>query len=74
MLRTTTQVFAAILGGADQITPSAFDDELSAQSELGKRVAQNTGLVLEHESSLGRVVDPAAGSYYLDTLTDQLAR
>ncbi|MFO0599298.1 MAG: methylmalonyl-CoA mutase family protein [Myxococcaceae bacterium] len=74
MLRTTTQVFAGILGGADEITPTSFDAELTKQSDLGRRVAQNTGLILEHESSLGRVIDPAAGSYYLDTFTDQLAR
>ncbi|MFZ5440813.1 MAG: methylmalonyl-CoA mutase family protein [Myxococcota bacterium] len=74
MLRTTTQVFAAMLGGADEVTPTAFDEALGAPSELGRRVAQNTLLVLEHESHLRRVADPAAGSYYLDTLTDQLAR
>ncbi len=74
MLRTTTQVFAAVLGGADIVTPSSFDALLSAQSALGARVARNTGLVLRHESALGAVVDPAAGSYYLDTFTDQLAR
>lgn len=74
LLRTTTQVFAAMLGGADEITPTTFDQEFGEASELGKRVAQNTLLVLEHESHLNRVADPAAGSYYLDTITDQLAR
>ncbi len=74
MLRGTTQVFAAILGGADVITPTAFDQELGTPSELGLRVAMNTGLVLRHESLLGHVIDPAAGSYYLDTFTDALAR
>ncbi len=69
MLRSTTQTFAAILGGADIVTPSAFDDALK-RSALGARVATNTGLVLRHESALGAVVDPAAGSYFLDTLTD----
>lgn len=73
MLRGTTQTFAAILGGADIVTPSAFDDALK-RSALGARVAMNTGLVLRHESALGAVVDPAAGSYFLDTLTDELAR
>lgn len=74
MLRTTTQVFAAMLGGADEVIPTAFDEALGAPSDLGRRVAQNTLLVLEHESHLKAVIDPAAGSYYLDTLTDQLAR
>ncbi|MFT3708423.1 MAG: methylmalonyl-CoA mutase family protein [Archangium sp.] len=74
MLRCTTQVFAAILGGADEITPSAFDSELGNPSELAQRIARNTQLILEQESSLGRVHDPAAGSYFLETFTDQLAR
>ena len=74
MLRVTTQVFAAILGGADLITPATFDAALGAGDELGRRVARNTVLVLRDESQLGRVVDPAAGSYYLDSFTDALAR
>ncbi len=74
MLRGTTQVFAAVLGGADLVTPTSFDQELGPASPLGARVAHNTGLVLRHESALGRVIDPAAGSYYLDQFTDALAR
>lgn len=74
MLRVTTQVFAAVLGGADVVTPRAFDEALSEQSALGKRVARNTGLVLREESALGRVADPGGGSYYLESLTDALAR
>ncbi len=69
MLRVTTQAFAAMLGGADEFTPAPF-----AGTPLAQRVAHNTLLVLEHESALGKVVDPAAGSYYFDTLTDALAR
>jgi methylmalonyl-CoA mutase len=74
MLRVTTQTFAAILGGADLVTPAAFDEALGAGDGLGRRVARNTALVLREESHLGRVADPAGGSYYLDTLTDELAR
>jgi methylmalonyl-CoA mutase len=74
ILRVTTQVFAAVLGGADFVTPLAFDEALSAASPLGRRIARNTGHVLREESALGRVLDPGAGAYYLDTLTDVLAR
>ena len=74
MLRVTTQVFSAVLGGADLVTPSAFDQALGTPSALGQRVARNTGLVLREESFLGKVTDPAGGSYYLETLTDALAR
>jgi methylmalonyl-CoA mutase len=74
MLRGTTQVFAAILGGADLVTPTAFDEALGPASALGRRVARNTGLVLREESALGRVKDAPGGSYYFDSLTDALAR
>lgn len=74
MLRVTTEVFAAALGGAELVTPLAFDEALGAASELGRRVARNTALVLREESHLGRVVDPAGGSYYIEARTDALAR
>lgn len=74
MLRVTTQVFAAALGGADFITPLAFDDAFGAASAQGRREARNAALVLREESHLGRVLDPAGGSYYLETRTDALAR
>lgn len=73
MLRATTQVFAGVLGGADLVTADPFDSEIGGGS-LGRRVARSTGLVLREESHLGRVTDPAAGSYYLETRTDELAR
>jgi methylmalonyl-CoA mutase len=74
MLRATTQSFAAILGGADLVTPTSFDEAAGTAGALGRRVARNTGLVLREESQLGRVRDPAAGSYYLESRTDALAR
>lgn len=74
MLRVTTQTFAAVLGGADLVTPLAFDEALGPASALGRRVARNTGLVLRDESGLGQVGDAAGGSYAFETLTDALAR
>jgi methylmalonyl-CoA mutase len=74
MLRVTTQVFAAVTGGADLVTPVAFDEAARAATAFSRRVARNTGLVLREESALGKVSDPAGGSYYFDTLTDTLAR
>jgi methylmalonyl-CoA mutase len=74
MLRVTTQVFAAALGGAQLITPLAFDAAFATPSALGQRVARNTALVLREESQLGRVLDAGGGSYYLETRTDELAR
>jgi methylmalonyl-CoA mutase len=80
LLRVTTQTFAAICGGADFVTPATFDAALVAgdggvaASPLGRRVARNTGLVLRDESFLGRVEDPAGGSYFFEALTVELAR
>jgi len=74
MLRGTTQVFAAALGGADLVTPLSFDHALGPVSAHGRRVARNTALVLREESHLGRVLDAAGGAYYIEARTDALAR
>jgi len=74
MLRVTTQVFAAAIGGAQLITPQPFDAAFETHTPLGQRVARNTALVLREESQLGRVADPGGGSFYLETRTDALAR
>ncbi len=74
MLRVTTQVFAAAVGGADLVTAQSFDAALGVPSAHGRRVARNTGLVLREESFLGRIGDAGGGSYYFESLTDALAR
>ena len=74
MLRVTTQLFAAMLGGADWVTPMPFDAALGEPSEMARRIARNTALVLRDESHLDRVADPAGGAYFFEALTDQLAR
>ena len=74
MLRVTTQVFAAMLGGAQVVTANSFDQALGSPSALGHRLARNTGLVLRDESHLGRVADAAGGSYAFESITDSLAR
>ncbi|MEZ4408385.1 MAG: methylmalonyl-CoA mutase family protein [Polyangiales bacterium] len=73
LLRVTTQVFAAALGGARLITPATYD-AVDGDSPLGRRAARNTALVLRDESHLGRVVDPAGGAYFFEARTDVLAR
>ncbi len=74
MLRVTTEVFAAVLGGARLVTPVSFDDAFGEVSPLGRRTARNTALVLREESHLGQVLDAGGGSYYLEARTDALAR
>ena len=78
MLRATTAAFAAAVGGADGITVLAFDEPfgtgVTTPGPLGRRIARNTQLLLSEESSLHRVADPAGGAWYVESLTDQIAR
>jgi methylmalonyl-CoA mutase len=73
MLRVTVGVFAAAVGQADAITAPAFEAALGLPSGLGRRVARNTQIILAEESNLGRVIDPAGGAWYVETLTRQVA-
>lgn len=77
MLRATTAAFAAAVGGADGITVLAFDEPygtgVTTPGPLGRRIARNTQLLLAEEASLHRVADPAGGSFYVESLTDQIA-
>jgi methylmalonyl-CoA mutase len=74
LLRVTAAAFAAGVGGAGSVTTAAFDAELGEPDELGRRMARNTQLLLQEESNVGRVVDPAGGSWYVESLTDEVAR
>ena len=74
LLRLTSAGFAGAVGGADVVVLGAFTDAIGLPTTFARRQARNTQLVLMEESHLGRVADPAGGSWYLDSLTDQLAR
>ena len=74
MLRGTGQVFAGALGGADAVTAAPFDGALGRSDRLARRVARNTHHVLDAEAHLGDVADPGGGSWYIESLTDALAR
>ncbi|MCO7218762.1 methylmalonyl-CoA mutase family protein [Klenkia sp. PcliD-1-E] len=73
MLRTTVAAFAAGVGGADAITVVPFDAALGLPDPFAQRIARNTQALLLEESHLGRVLDPAGGSWYVESLTDALA-
>ncbi|HST63898.1 MAG TPA: methylmalonyl-CoA mutase subunit beta, partial [Mycobacteriales bacterium] len=73
MLRTTIACFAAAVGGADAITVLPFDTALGLPDDLARRVARNTQSILHDESSVGRVLDAAGGSWYVEALTAALA-
>ncbi|GGG62102.1 methylmalonyl-CoA mutase family protein [Hymenobacter glacieicola] len=74
LLRTTTEAMSAVMGGADAVSVGAFDCLFHAPNEFAERLARNLPVLLREEAYLDRVQDPAAGSYYLETLTDQLSR
>ncbi len=74
LLRNTVAVFAAGVGGANAISSVPFDEMGGLPDEFSRRVARNTVLVLQEEAHLHRVVDPAGGSWFIEQLTDQLAK
>ncbi|UOK43878.1 MULTISPECIES: methylmalonyl-CoA mutase subunit beta [Flavobacterium] len=73
MLRTTTECMSAILGGADAVSNLAYDAIYHKDNEFGDRISRNQLLVLKHESYFDKVNNPADGTYYIETLTQQLA-
>ncbi|MGE3332284.1 MAG: methylmalonyl-CoA mutase family protein [Rhodospirillaceae bacterium] len=73
ILRSTVACFSAGIAGADAVTVLPFDSALGVPSDLGRRIARNTQSVLQEESGLGKVIDPAGGAWMFETLTDQLA-
>ena len=74
MLRTTVATLAAGVGGADAVTVLPFDHALGLPDAFARRIARNTSTILIEESHLARVIDPAGGSWYVESLTDELAR
>ena len=73
VLRSTLAAFGASVGGADSITVLPYDTVLGLPERLGRRLARNTQILLADESNVGRVTDPGGGSWYLESLTDQVA-
>jgi methylmalonyl-CoA mutase len=72
MLRTTTEAMSAILGGANSLTVKPFNAVFEKPTDFSERIARNQQLILKEESYLDKIVDPAAGSYYIEQLTDSL--
>jgi methylmalonyl-CoA mutase len=74
LLRGTLAGFGAGVGGADAVTVPPFDAAIGAAEPFSRRIARNTQALLIEESHLARVIDPAGGSWYVESLTDELAR
>ncbi len=73
MLRTQTEAMSASLGGTQSLTVIPFDAIYKETTELSERVARNQQLLLKEESHFEKIVDPSAGSYYIENLTDNIA-
>uniref|UniRef100_UPI00404985BC methylmalonyl-CoA mutase subunit beta n=2 Tax=Gelidibacter sp. TaxID=2018083 RepID=UPI00404985BC len=73
MLRTTTESMSAILGGANTVCNLPYDAIYHKDNEFGERIARNQLLVLKHESYFDKVDNPVDGTYYVETITQQLA-
>lgn len=72
MLRTTTEAMSGILGGVDTFTVKPFDVSFREPNAFSNRIARNQQLVLKEESYFDKVADPAAGSYYIENLTNSI--
>ena len=70
--RTTIEALAAVLGGTQSLHTNSFDEALALPTESSARIARNTQLVINHETGITNVVDPLAGSYYIESLTNSL--
>jgi methylmalonyl-CoA mutase len=73
MLRTQTEAMSAILGGTDSLTVEPFDITFRQPDEFSERIARNQQLILKEEAYFDKVADPAAGSYYIENLTNLIA-
>jgi methylmalonyl-CoA mutase len=73
LLRDTTEAMSAILGGCNSLSIEPYDSALKNQQPFLKRIARNISTIIKEESYLDKVVDPVAGSYYIENLINQIA-
>lgn len=72
MLRSTTEAMSAVLGGTDSLNVNPFDSAFSEPTEFSLRIARNVQILIKEEAHFDKVVDPSAGSYYIENLTDSI--
>jgi methylmalonyl-CoA mutase N-terminal domain/subunit len=72
IVRTTLQALAAVMGGTQSLHTNGFDEALSLPTENAARIALRTQQILAHESGVAQTVDPLAGSYYVESLTNEI--
>ncbi|MBP2449872.1 methylmalonyl-CoA mutase [Rhizobium leguminosarum] len=73
VIRTAYEALSAVLGGTQSLHTNALDEAMALPTDFSARIARNTQLILQHETGVTKVVDPLAGSYYIESLTNELA-
>ncbi|WEX73842.1 methylmalonyl-CoA mutase [Sinorhizobium numidicum] len=73
IIRTAFEAMSAVLGGTQSLHTNSFDEAMALPTDFSARIARNTQLILQHEAGVTKVVDPLAGSYYVESLTNELA-
>ena len=73
VIRTTIEAMAAVLGGTQSLHTNALDEAIALPTPFSARIARNTQLIIQEETGIPHVVDPLAGSYYVESLTNSLA-
>ena len=73
IVRTTVEAMAAVFGGTQSLHTNSFDEAIALPTEFSARIARNTQLIIQEETHIGSVVDPWAGSYMMETLTQEMA-
>jgi methylmalonyl-CoA mutase len=74
IIRTTLECLSAALGGTQSLHTNSFDEAVGLPTDFSARIARNTQLIVQEESQICRAVDPMAGSYYVESLTDGIIR
>ncbi len=73
VIRTAYEAMSAVLGGTQSLHTNALDEAIALPTDFSSRIARNTQLILQEETGVTNVVDPLAGSYYVESLTNELA-
>ncbi|RVH38473.1 methylmalonyl-CoA mutase [Sinorhizobium meliloti] len=73
IVRTAFEAMSAVLGGTQSLHTNSFDEAMALPTDFSARIARNTQLILQNETGVTKVVDPLAGSYYVESLTNELA-
>jgi methylmalonyl-CoA mutase len=74
MLRNTTEAMSAIIGGCNALTIAPYNENFEAITPFSKRISRNVSNMLKEESYFDKVVDPSAGSYYIENITDEMVK